>query len=161
MNERHELYHHGVKDQKWGFRRYQNKDGTWTAEGKMRRRAARNKLGASKNKTGSKTTKTTKTIKTAKTKKSSESELRKKVRSMSDEELATASKRLKAEKEYLQARKEVAELTPNQISRGKKVADHIINKIVLPAVTDAAKQTLTDALKKQGQKIINSASKSK
>lgn len=31
-----ELYHHGVKGQKWGVRRYQNKDGTLTAEGRAR-----------------------------------------------------------------------------------------------------------------------------
>lgn len=33
-----ELYHSGVKGQKWGRRRYQNPDGTWTEEGKRRRR---------------------------------------------------------------------------------------------------------------------------
>ena len=32
--------HSGVKGQKWGVRRYQNKDGTYTTEGLMRRRAA-------------------------------------------------------------------------------------------------------------------------
>lgn len=32
-----ELYHHGVKGQKWGVRRYQNKDGTYTNLGKNRR----------------------------------------------------------------------------------------------------------------------------
>lgn len=31
-----ELYHHGVKGQKWGVRRYQNEDGTLTAAGKAR-----------------------------------------------------------------------------------------------------------------------------
>lgn len=31
-----ELYHHGVKGQKWGVRRYQNEDGTLTEEGKQR-----------------------------------------------------------------------------------------------------------------------------
>lgn len=31
-----ELYHHGVKGQKWGVRRYQNKDGTLTKEGRER-----------------------------------------------------------------------------------------------------------------------------
>lgn len=31
-----ELYHHGIKDQKWGVRRYQNYDGTLTAEGRER-----------------------------------------------------------------------------------------------------------------------------
>lgn len=29
-----ELYHHGILGQKWGVRRYQNKDGSLTAEGK-------------------------------------------------------------------------------------------------------------------------------
>lgn len=31
-----ELYHYGIKDQKWGIRRYQNYDGTLTEEGKAR-----------------------------------------------------------------------------------------------------------------------------
>lgn len=31
-----ELYHFGIKGQKWGVRRYQNKDGTLTAKGKKR-----------------------------------------------------------------------------------------------------------------------------
>lgn len=31
-----ELYHFGIKGQKWGVRRYQNEDGTWTAAGKER-----------------------------------------------------------------------------------------------------------------------------
>ena len=34
-----DLYHHGIKGQKWGVRRFQNKDGTWTPEGKERRNA--------------------------------------------------------------------------------------------------------------------------
>ena len=32
----YELYHYGVKGQKWGVRRYQNYDGTRTAAGKKR-----------------------------------------------------------------------------------------------------------------------------
>jgi hypothetical protein len=31
-----ELYHHGIKGQKWGVRRFQNPDGTLTAAGKKR-----------------------------------------------------------------------------------------------------------------------------
>lgn len=31
-----ELYHHGIKGQKWGLRRYQYEDGTLTPEGKKR-----------------------------------------------------------------------------------------------------------------------------
>lgn len=32
------LAHHGIKGQKWGIRRYQNEDGTLTAEGKARQK---------------------------------------------------------------------------------------------------------------------------
>ena len=31
------ISHHGIKGQHWGIRRYQNEDGTYTAEGKARR----------------------------------------------------------------------------------------------------------------------------
>lgn len=39
-----ELYHHGVKGQKWGVRRFQNADGSLTAAGK--RREAKNSVKA-------------------------------------------------------------------------------------------------------------------
>lgn len=32
----YEIYHHGIKGQKWGVRRYQNKDGSLTPAGKKR-----------------------------------------------------------------------------------------------------------------------------
>ncbi len=34
MQRNSELYHHGVKGQKWGVRRYQNKDGTLIKTGR-------------------------------------------------------------------------------------------------------------------------------
>ena len=36
-----ELYHHGIKGQRWGIRRFQNKDGTRTDAGKKREKAER------------------------------------------------------------------------------------------------------------------------
>ena len=41
-----ELYHHGVKGQKWGVRRYQNKDGSLTPAGKNRNYNKRNMKNA-------------------------------------------------------------------------------------------------------------------
>lgn len=38
MQNNYELYHYGVKGQKWGVRRYQRKDGTLTAAGRRRQR---------------------------------------------------------------------------------------------------------------------------
>ena len=41
------IYHHGVKGQKWGIRRFQNRNGSLTSEGKRRYRSDRNKSGRS------------------------------------------------------------------------------------------------------------------
>lgn len=38
------LMHHGIKGQKWGIRRYQNEDGSYTEEGKRRRPHAEERL---------------------------------------------------------------------------------------------------------------------
>lgn len=46
-----ELYHYGTKGQRWGQRKYQNSDGTWTELGKARRRKG-NGRGASKKRIG-------------------------------------------------------------------------------------------------------------
>ena len=35
-----DLAHHGIKGQKWGVRRYQNKNGSLTDEGKLRRKGS-------------------------------------------------------------------------------------------------------------------------
>lgn len=42
-NYSNELYHHGIKGQKWGVRRYQNKDGSLTAAGKRNKKKERTK----------------------------------------------------------------------------------------------------------------------
>ena len=50
MNSYEELYHHGILGQKWGVRRYQNKDGTYTQAGKRRRAVNEGKTSSEKSK---------------------------------------------------------------------------------------------------------------
>ena len=45
-----ELCHHGIKGQKWGVRRFQNKDGSLTAKGKDRYRDNKPMSNEGKNK---------------------------------------------------------------------------------------------------------------
>lgn len=44
MNNTHALSHHGVKGMKWGVRRYQNRDGSLTSEGRRRQQLRNNVL---------------------------------------------------------------------------------------------------------------------
>lgn len=44
------LEHHGIKGQKWGIRRFQNKNGTWTSLGKRRRMRLEQKEAAKREK---------------------------------------------------------------------------------------------------------------
>ena len=75
-----ELYHHGILGQKWGIRRFQNKDGSYTTEGKKRRKSGYEEY--------------------------KEDTDWRKVRSMSDKDLDQKIERLKKEKQYKELRYE-------------------------------------------------------
>lgn len=47
-----QLYHHGIKGQKWGVRRFQNKDGTLTPDGKKRYSEEENNIADDKPRSG-------------------------------------------------------------------------------------------------------------
>ena len=74
------IAHFGIKGQKWGDRRYQNPDGTYTEEGKARRRSSD---GKSEYDSGSKKWKS------------------KEARHLSDDELNRRNSRLQREKQYI------------------------------------------------------------
>ena len=125
-----ELYHHGVKGQRWGIRRYQNKDGTLTPAGRKRADKLRNqylKLTGKKQLRGDKSKQTSQT-----------SEKSKSISEMSDAELQQVINRKRLEQQYLQ-------LSPKKVSAGKKFVD----KVLLPAAQEAGKKALSSYMEKQ------------
>lgn len=91
-----ELYHHGILGQKWGIRRYQNKDGTLTAAGKARKEKAESTHSDYSNAHDSK-----------------------KVSTMSDKELKSRVNRLQMEQQY-------SKLSKSNVNRGKDYVNSII-----------------------------------
>lgn len=118
------LIHHGIKGMKWYQRRYQNKDGSLTPQGKIRYGAVYKK--------GSKPSTSSSESSKPKTKSVSE---------MSDQELQAAINRKRLEAEYTR-------LNPKQVSKGQKFAKAVMNDVVIPAAKNVGKAYVEQQLKK-------------
>ena len=112
------LQQSGIKNQKWGVRRFQNKDGTWTSEGKKRRRLME---GDGKRKSPSKNDK-----------KPKDTSL------MSDEELQKLISRMQLEKQY---RDLYNNLNPKKQSQAKM----IFAKMLTNAIEEFSNQAIKKA----------------
>ena len=134
MNQ-NELYHHGVKGQRWGIRRYQNKDGSLTNAGK--RKAAKMKEEYS-NLTG----KQLRRLPSKKTSSTTPSTKNKTISDMSDDELREKTNRYMLEKNYIDAKRNYESLTPKQVSKGRAFMEHVATKVVTPALTEAGKRVV-------------------
>lgn len=122
-----ELYHWGIKGMKWGVRRYQNKDGSLTAAGKKRRA----KLEGELEKLGG-----------------SSAPRKKSVSEMTNKELQEQTTRMQLEKNYYDAKRNLASANPRQVSKGQKFAEKFIEDAIIPAVSSSAKSYLESYLKK-------------
>lgn len=177
--DNNQLTHWGVKGMKWGVRRYQTKNGALTPAGRKRYNKDMEKLKAQekvlKNKQRTKAMidkleekrrsikeqndelagKTTKKPKQeseteAPTTKPSSKPKTLDLDSLSDAELNTIVNRLNNEKRY-------RELNPEQVSKGKKFVKDMVEKAVVPALQEVAKEQL----KKGINSAINNASAKK
>ncbi len=123
-----ELYHHGIKGMKWGIRRFQNKDGSLTKAGKKRYDDEDDSDKAKKAKTAN-------------------SWRTKNAKDLSDDELNTAIKRLELEQRY-------NNLNPKTVSKGRQYVTDMFEKGVLPAVTNAGRKLIEEAITKAGEKAL-------
>lgn len=139
-NNANELTHHGILGQKWGVRRYQNKDGTLTPAGK--RKADRMKEKYTKL-TGKRLIR-----KPSKNKSIDEDSLNKDIKDMTIAELTSRTNRLNAEKNYMEAVNNRKALDPKTTSKGKAFVDLMLKEVVAPAATDVAKQVVKSYLVK-------------
>ena len=145
-----ELYHHGVPGQRWGFRRYQNPDGTLTPAG--RRRA--NKLAEKYAKVTGK-----KLIVKKRSVQGNEKQKPKTISEMSDQEIQAKINRMRLEDTYMSM---IASRAPKpQVSRGKRFINNIKRNVIAPALVDAGTTLLGNLIKKKGNDLIYGNRKSK
>lgn len=119
------LYHHGIMGMKWGVRRYQNADGSYTSAGRSRYGKKGNKAKAL-----------------------SKQPERKSVKDMTDEELQDTIRRIELERKY-------ESLIPQEKSKGKAIAETLKNDILIPAAKDVAKQLVKSAITKAINENVN------
>lgn len=113
------LTHHGIKGQKWGVRRFQNRDGTLTSAGKKR---YGDDDGSTKTLTEKGAMRRLKTDSSGTTSSASKSSSGKKsVKDMSDADLTNQVKRLNLEKQYKKLSKEDA--GPSKLESAKRAVD--------------------------------------
>nr|DAV24904.1 MAG TPA: hypothetical protein [Bacteriophage sp.] len=149
-----ELYHHGIRGMRWGIRRYQNKDGSLTPAGKKRYDKEMSKLKAeekvlkNKQKTQAKLDKLetkrkeVEALRKGKPIQKESSEPKKKtISDLSDDELRRVVNRMQLEQQY-------RNLNPAKVTKGKKIADKVVNQVVVPAAMEVGKQAIKQALSK-------------
>ena len=171
-----ELYHHGVKGQRWGIRRYQNKNGSLTAYGKKRYAKELAKLEAEKKRvrqyeqTAKKMSKLDDmrkdlderkkalnpddTPESAKQQKAPSVPQKRKLSELSNEEIQAKIDRMNLENKYKElAQARIDAVSKKEVSKGRKFAEEVLTN----AGKNIATQTAAWALGTGVNKVIEMA----
>ena len=116
-----ELYHHGIKGMKWGVRRFQNSDGSLTADGKKRYSGDNLKDIQKQVNQGKNVVDGVKKTKAKAAEKRTEKKIKDDLSQMSDKELRDIVNRLNMEERYMQVMKS------RDVQVGKSKADKILD----------------------------------
>lgn len=164
-----ELYHWGIKGMKWGQRRYQNKDGSLTPAGKKRyakeeaalkerekaikgrekAAAKKAKLDAKKAELDAREEALKGPGKKDKAGANSEAPKQKSIKDMSNDELRELTERMNLEKNFYEARSNLARANPKPQTVIDKMKDKYLDDIVKSVVMEPAKQYVSKQLGKK------------
>ena len=156
-----ELYHHGVKGQRWGMRIYQNKDGSLTTYGKKRYAKELAKLEAEKKRVRQQE-QTAKKIKklddmrkdlderkkalnpddtpeSAKRQKAPSVPKKRKLSELTNEEIQAKIDRMNLENKYKElAQAQIDAVSKKEVSKGRKFTEEVLEKAGKNIATQAA-----------------------
>ncbi len=127
-----ELTHHGIKDQKWGLRRFQNPDGSLTPAGRAR-------YGVGEEQEGSKNSGSDSPTKSGG--KSASGKSRRSTADMTDEELRVRINRLNLEEQY-------SNLVERQKTRETSYAKGLLVKVGKDFVEQSSRQAVSKLVSK-------------
>lgn len=136
------LYHHGIKGQKWGVRRFQNYGGGLTAAGRLRYKVKGAVEKAKSNHAAKKEEKAR--IKQI------EAERKKPVKYLTDDELRRRNARLQAEENTIKLEKRLSELNGETVHKGESFISKAMKEAVIPAALESGKEVLKSFIKKRG-----------